>query len=346
MQDKTILVKKDFYGVEVEHFRKDDYVKSGGSYFVADDRATRSFAGEDLRRAAASGSVDMVRHFLQTCNPRHVDENGRNAVFFALQNGHSETALVMLEELCDGRFVGRKVDEPDHFGARPLFMAVLLQQHEIVSKILLLKEHDNATVKYALARSARLCPCSTHEARRAGRGVLFVFAPLTRSAVRRAQNTDMPNPRMIKVLLDASEKGKAMPYAALTRDAFKASVDATKTMRDFYGNVAEEYKARMQFEHALCHHDIDKLRCLLSKDWDARWAVRTLEARPLSWLTSGSSASRAQVVRLMVRCGYVVSIEVCTAVVSICIDNSCSMTQRSAFSENQSLFLSNFCLQF
>lgn len=175
LQDKTTLSQKQLNRVVVEHFRKDDYVKSGDSYFVADDRAKRGLEGEDLRRAAASGSVDMVRHFLQTCNPRDVDENGRNAVFFALQNGHSETALVMLEELCDGRFVGRKVDEPDHFGARPLFMAVLLQQHEVVSSILLLKEHDDATVKYALARSGCLCLCSTHEARRAGRGVLFVL---------------------------------------------------------------------------------------------------------------------------------------------------------------------------
>ena len=174
LEGKIVLLQQELNRVVVGHFRKDDYVKSGDSYFVADDRAVRNFAGEDLRRAAASGSVDMVWHFLRTCNPRDVDENGRNAVFFALQNGHSETARVMLEELCDGRFVGRNVDKPDHCGARPLFMAVLLQQHEIVSKILLLKEHDDATVKYALARSACLCLRSTHEARRAGRGVLFV----------------------------------------------------------------------------------------------------------------------------------------------------------------------------
>lgn len=157
LESKIVLLQPQLNRVVVEDFRKDDYVKSGDSYFVADDRAKRGLEGEDLRRAAASGSVDMVRHFLQTCNPRDVDENGRNAVFFALQNGHSKTALVMLEELCDGRFVGRKVDEPDHFGARPLFMAVLLQQHKIVRKILLLKEHDDATVKYALARSGCLC---------------------------------------------------------------------------------------------------------------------------------------------------------------------------------------------
>ena len=175
---------------------------------------------------------------------------------------------------------------------------------------------------------------------------------MTASAVRRAQNADMPNPRMIKVLLDASEKGKAMPYAALTRDAFKASVDATKTMRDFYVNMAEEFKMRMQFEHALCHHDIDKLWCLLSKDWDARWAVRTLDNRPLTWLTSGSSASRAQVVRLMVRCGFVVSIEVCAcinlATVSASLSLLCALSflQGSAFSENRKaklLITDQFC---
>ena len=111
--------------------------------------------GDELRQAALSGSVDMVRHLLGKCDLASTDENGQNALLISLKNGHLKAAQEMLVHAKE-HVPGVKIVGADHDGARPLCMAVLMQDIKVVRGILAMREEEFEVVRCALGKASLL----------------------------------------------------------------------------------------------------------------------------------------------------------------------------------------------
>ena len=62
---------------------------------------------------------------------------------------------------------------------------------------------------------------------------------------------------------------------------------------------------------ALINHDVEMLQLMLTTRWNTAWAVKTLAAENWLGVMRSNAVRRAQAMRLLVRCGYVVTGKVC-----------------------------------